>query len=372
MKKIVIVSALMLIFSANSRAADNVQLFPDELMISDSETTATMQKSEEEAAEESQSTGIFGFITRPFSKLFSGDKTESAEVEVEDAIEKMKRTADEGDVESQLDLAYMYLYGTDEIEQNLELAIKYYEMAAAQNDPIALNNLGSLYFSGIGTKRNIGKSLVYFQKAADLGNDNAQINLAFINLAGGKKDETRNKKAVEMFKAAKDKNNIAKFMLGYAYYTGFVVSQDYEKAFKLIKEAAEGDAQIDEAQLVLAEMYAYGRGTVQNYQNAINFYRSSVNQNNLEAAMMLGNIYAAGIICEKNNIAAHTLFNIAASKNVPDAAEQREKVAQEMKLEELDKAQSSAQEYQSAPSELTEYIRQTYGTNIRRYIDNNM
>ncbi len=370
MKKIVIVSALMLGFSAVSHAADDVQLFPDELLVNDSETSAIEQQAEETVGE-TQSTGFFGFITRPLSKLFSDKGGEDEAAPSESYIDKLKRTADEGNGDSQLDLAYMYLYGTDEIEPDFDQAIKYYDMAATQNDPIALNNLGSLYFSGIGTKRDIPKSLMYFKKAADLGNDNAQINLAFIYLAGGKKDAERNKKAIEMFKLAKDNNNIAKFMLGYAYYTGFVVPQNYEEAFPLIKDAAEGDSQIDEAQLILAEMYANGRGTVQNFQNAINSYRAAVNQSNMEAAMMLGHIYSAGVMCEKNSIAAHTLFNIAASKNIQGAAELRDLLAQEMKYNELAKAQSSAQEYQSTPSELTSYIRQTYGENIRRYIDNN-
>jgi len=43
-----------------------------------------------------------------------------------------------------------------------------------------------------------------------------------------------------------------------------------------------------------------------------------------------------------------------------------------LKLEELLEAQNAASQYKENPSELTTYIRQTFGTNIRRYIDDNL
>ncbi len=55
-------------------------------------------------------------------------------------------------------------------------------MAAAQGDNIAINNLGSLYFSGIGTEKNFTKAAQLFEQAAQLGNTEAAVNLAFIYL----------------------------------------------------------------------------------------------------------------------------------------------------------------------------------------------
>ena len=51
----------------------------------------------------------------------------------------MTRFAEEGDVEAQMNLGYMYLYGNNGVEQDFDKAFKYYDMAAAQNNPIALN-----------------------------------------------------------------------------------------------------------------------------------------------------------------------------------------------------------------------------------------
>ncbi|MBQ7632837.1 MAG: sel1 repeat family protein [Alphaproteobacteria bacterium] len=372
MKKLLLSALLLALSSHTVKAADEVQLLADEMFLSESDATEIEAQTAEDNGDDKKSGGFFGFISRPLSKLFSSDDTKNTAALQETWLEKNVRLADEGNLNSQMDLAYMYLYGSDEVKQDFKKALQYYTMAAQQDDPIALNNLGSLYFSGIGTPRDIRTALTLFQKSAELGNDNAAINLAFIYLTGGKKDPERNKRAIELFESAKNKNNIAKFMLGYAYFKGFVVSQDYSKAFELIKTAAGGDALIDEAQLVLAEMYVKGLGTVQNYQNAISSYRAAVSQNNIEAIMMLAQIYVDGVICPKNPILAHALFNIAASKNIPDAADKRDEIAAKMKLEELAQAQDIAQNYKETPSELTGYIRQTYGSNIRQYIDNNI
>lgn len=374
MKKILFSVAFIALMAANNAfaASGDVDLLSDEMFLSDSETAETDAKVDEPEEKEEKSGGIFGFM-RPITKLFgSGNSDEASEEIEEDLFDKLTRSADEGELESQIELAYIYLYGIDDVEQDFAKALHYYTLAAEQKDPIALNNLGSLYFSGIGTQRDIRKALGLFREAADLGNDNAALNLAFIYLTGGKKDAERNKKAIELFEKAHEKNNIAKFMLGYAYYKGFVVPQDYEKAFQLIKAASDSPAQIDEAQLILARMYAEGKGTVQNYQNALNAYRSAVSQSNMEAVMELAQIYADGVMCQKNLVLAHSLFNIASAKNIPDAAEKRDALTAEMKLEELTQAQETAQNYQSTPSELTSYIRQTYGSNIRKYIDSNM
>ena len=373
MKKIILMTTILFLMSYAANAADEVQLLSDEMFLSDSETAEIDANVDQDKDTDGESGGFFGFIRRPFSKLFSGGDTAEESAETESALDKMIHAADKGDLESQMDLAYIYLYGDSETEQDFEKALHYYTLAADQKDPVALNNLGSLYFSGIGTTgRNIKKALRLFSEAAALGNDNAALNLAFIYLTGGKKDASRNQRAIKLFEQAQAKNNIAKFMLGYAYYKGFVVPQNYEKAFQLVKEAADDNSQIDEAQLVLAQMYAEGKGTVQNYQNAINSYRSAVSQSNMEAVMTLAQIYVDGVLCPKNKVLAHSLYNIAAAKNVPNAVQKRDSLAGEMKIEELTQAQDIAQNYQSSPSELTEYIRQTYGLNIRRYIDDNL
>ena len=365
-------AALLVIDAAY--AVDEVSLLADEMFVSgtiDEDEDETATKNDEN---EDSSGSIFGFIVRPLSKIFGSDDdvTQKEEGAKESYLERSIRLAGEGSLEDQMNLAYMYLYGTNGVEQDFAASLKYYTMAAEQNNPIALNNLGSLYFNGIGTPKNIKKALEMFKKASNLGNSDASVNLAFIYLKGGPHDAERNRIAVELFEKAHEQNNIAKFMLGYAHYKGFVVDRNYEQAFKLIKAAAGGESMIDEAQLTLAGMYINGEGTVQNYQKAIEAYRAAVLQGNIEAIMTLAGIYNEGKITPRNPVLAHALYNIAAAQNVESAAKKREDLSRELPLESLTKAQETAQNYEASASELTTYIRQTYGLNIRNYINNNI
>lgn len=386
MKKILL-SLCLCLFAMTPLHAEDVDLLSDEMLLGSGEAPKSDENSanketqvkseiadnEEKTTEDTGS--IFGLIIKPISNWFKSEEkvTEVAEGEKESPLDKSIRMANEGSLEDQMNLGYMYLYGVNGVDVNLENAFKYYNMAAAQDDPIALNNLGSLYFSGIGVKQDREMAVRLFSKASELGNDNASLNLAFINLKGGAKNSARNKKAFDLFKKAQESGNkIAEFMLGYAYYKGFVVNPDYRQAFKLIRSAANGKSQIDEAQLVLGNMYVGGIGTVQNYNGAVNSYRAAVNQGNMEAILILADIYADGKITPQNMVLAHALYNVAAAQNVPDAAQKRDKLNESMQLEALTNAQAAAQNFKSAPSELTNYIRQTYGYNIRNYIDMNI
>lgn len=333
--------------------------------------TVDEAQSENDDSAESSDDSFFSFITKPIAKLFSADDEVTDDAgNKETFLEQSLRLAGEGNVEAQMNLGYMYLYGNNGVEQDFEKAFEYYDMAAKQNNPIALNNVGSLYFNGIGTKKNRAEAIRYFNESAKLGNDNAATNLAFIYLTKNANDTEMNKKAIELFRqAAKSGNKLAEFMLGYAYYNGFVVERDNYAAFGLIKDAADEGALFDEAQYILGEMYANGYGTVQNYVNAVSYYTKAVDQGNTQAYMELAKIYAAGKFAQRNFIKAHALFNIAASEGNIDAAKFRDDIGAAMKLEMLLQAQTEAQNFKPEASELTSYVRQTFGNNVRNYID---
>ena len=106
------------------------------------------------------------------------------------SIDKLKEKADGGDVQSQLDLGYMFLYGTEGVNIDYKQALHYYDLAARSKSPVALNNMGSLYFNGIGTEVDYQKAIDYFDEAARLGSNDAAVNLAIIYLGDSKKNKT--------------------------------------------------------------------------------------------------------------------------------------------------------------------------------------
>lgn len=342
-----------------------------ELTLMDAVDSLKEEKESVSADKEDEDKGIFSFMNFSFGKKKEAPKVKARPNEGKESfVERVTRQAEEGDVNSQLTLGYMYLYGENGVSKDYEKAFRYYSMAAAQNDSIAVNNVGSLYYSGIGTEKNYLKAAAMFDRAAKLGNIEASVNLAFIYLSGENVGKN-SRAAMELFKQAARKDNpTAKFMLGYAYYKGFVVPKDYKKAVSLIREAA--NVHYDDAEYVLALMYLNGDGITKNYGNAVRFLKMAINQGHVEAMTQLGDILATGSAFPKDIYRAHVLFNIAAVRGAPKAAEKRDALEKVMKIDELLQAQAEAEKYAEHPTELTNYINQTFGRTVRHYVDDNM
>ena len=71
---------------------------------------------------------------------------------------------------------------------DMKKAVQHYLLSAEQNHPPALLNLGRLHSEGVPglIEKSITKALEYYQKAADLGNFHAQLNLAMTHLQAEK------------------------------------------------------------------------------------------------------------------------------------------------------------------------------------------
>lgn len=359
MKKIYLSLIIFNMFAFSAQAADDSGLLS--LFAGTPEAEKAVSVPLEEEGE-----NIFSFLN------FKKPKKEEPKLNVADEkrlspLEQTIKLADEGDVNAQLLLGYSYLYGENGAEVNYDKSFEYYAKAAMQNDSVGLNNLGSLYYSGIGIGRSPSKAAILFEKAADLGNAEAAVNLGFMLISGnGAKKNPQ--LAMDYFeKAAAAKNPTAEFMLGYAYYSGKLRPQDYNKSAPLIRSAAT--AGFDEAQYILAQMYMKGLGYPQNYGNAVKNLKLAASQGSVEAMMALGNILALGEQYTKDVYTAHIMFNLAAVRGMQGAADRRGVLEEKMKIDEILQAQSEAERYAPKPSDLSNYIRQTFGANVRSYID---
>ncbi|MBE6443884.1 MAG: sel1 repeat family protein [Alphaproteobacteria bacterium] len=332
----------------------------EEAVISLFEGTSEAAAPSKPAEEDKDS--LFSFLNFKMPEKIFSDSEEKKPATIEDTI----KLADKGNLQAQLILGYSYLYGENGLTPNYDKAFEYYGKAALQNDPTGLNNLGSLYYGGIGVSRNPIKAAILFEKAAELGNPEAAVNIGFMYASGnGAKQDI--KKAIDYFeKASEFDNPAAKFMTGYAYYRGVARPIDYIKAAPLIKFAA--DAGFDEAQFVLADIYINGRGFPQNYNNAVKYLRLSSSQGNTEAMMTLADILAIGQRYNKDLDFAHVLYNLASVRGVAEASTRRQAVESKMKINEILQAQINAENFQEKINPLTNYIRQTFGNNIRAFM----
>ena len=286
--------------------------------------------------------------------------------------EELCRKADAGDVNAQLDAGYMYLYGVDGEKVDYGKALHYYTLAAQQKNAAALNNLGSLYFNGLGTPINYKKAIQYFDEATQLGSNDAAVNLAIIYMGSNPETKTQAdfQKIYDLLKQAETTNKTAKFLVGYSYYQGFLVKQDYKKAFLLIKAVA--DAQYDEAQYVLADFYINGFGAPKSYARAVEYLEKAAAQGNSAAIMKLAGILEEGEIYPKDTKRAYVLYNTAATLGEDSADGKRDEIEKSLSLNDLLAAQQEAEKYVSTPSDLTAFIRKTFGNSLKIYVDINM
>ena len=74
----------------------------------------------------------------------------------------------------------MYYYG-EGAETSYAKAYNYYIKASEINDIKAMNAIGDIYHHGYGVVEvNLYKAIEWFEKAAALGDDNAQLELGYI------------------------------------------------------------------------------------------------------------------------------------------------------------------------------------------------
>ena len=175
----------------------SVAAFPLQAQDTTNEKNQPAPAQEDSAKEEESS--IFSFFNFGSKDKKAEDGTTAKQAEEapkETKIERLTKEADAGNLNSQMALGYIYLYGEDDTKPNPDKAFHYYKLAAEQNDNIAVNNLASLYYSGIGVEQNFAMAAELFRKAVQLGNTEAAVNLELNkdqpNYTFAKKSELRN------------------------------------------------------------------------------------------------------------------------------------------------------------------------------------
>ena len=84
-------------------------------------------------------------------------------------------------------------------------------------------------------------------------------------------------------------NSNAIIIIGYMYYIGVYVKQDYDKAIELYNKAIELNNSY--AMNNLAYMYEHGKGVKQDYNKAIELYNKAIELNNPYAMNNLAYMY---------------------------------------------------------------------------------
>ena len=106
--------------------------------------------------------------------------------------------------------------------------------------------------------------------------------------------------------------------------------------------AKEGDSS---AQNNLGLMYDNGNGVVQNYKEAVKWYRKAAEQGFSSAQNNLGIMYKNGKGVVQNYIKAHMYYNLAASQGNKSAQKNRDIVEKKMTAGQIKKARKMAEKW---------------------------
>jgi uncharacterized protein len=181
--------------------------------------------------------------------------------------------------EAQVYLGVMYERGRG-VQQDFELAVRWYVEAAKARNPPAQYNIGLAYVSGKALPQDYVKAMFWFREASKNGLADAQAEIG----------------------------NLYKYGLG--------VPKDEGEGWRWYSlAAAQGVAS---AQYQVGVAYDEGRRVPQNYTSAISWFKAAAEQGNGLAMGRLGLKYELGLDGERDLVAALTWYSLAEKMTPPE------------------------------------------------------
>ena len=220
--------------------------------------------------------GLLALLLVPPSLASAQSDDAEAAYERKDAA-VLTRMAEAGDPVAQTRLGTMYAEGAG-VKQDHAIANSWFRKAADQGKLSAQFLLGRNYEKGIGTAQDYLAAAYWYRKAADEGYADAQINLGFMYYYG--------RGVTQYYSAAAD-------------WFRKAADQGYAPAQKALR-MAEAEAGDPVAQLNLGFDYYYGRGVTQDYAIAVSWYRKAADQGYANAQTSLGIMYVKGSGVKQN------------------------------------------------------------------------
>jgi TPR repeat protein len=182
-------------------------------------------------------------------------------------IADMKEMANAGDVKSQVQLGLIYLTGDGVRKDDVE-AVKWLRKAADQDNPTAERYLAEMYFKGRGVPADNAEAVKWLRFAAEQGDAESQHNLAVMYIQALGIPKNLKEAAKWMYKSAEQGLAAGQLGLGVLYENGEGVPEDPAEAVVWYRKAVAQDNA--EAMNNLALLLATSRtASVRNPQEAI-------------------------------------------------------------------------------------------------------
>lgn len=213
--------------------------------------------------------------------------------ELTDAIKWYRFAAENGRVDAQMRLGFLYQTGLY-VRLDPEKAIQYYTMATASGKWEAAFNLAQVYDYSTGEFRNTDKAIELYKEAADAGHADSKFFYAQ-KILQGEIEGAEFQSAIDYLKEAAESGNTDAHLQYGLILIAFADSQELAaKAYKSIKAAA--DAGNKSAVLELARISHFGLLPFlpPNPDLAVQIYTKLAAEGNKEARALLGYVFHHG------------------------------------------------------------------------------
>lgn len=226
------------------------------------------------------------------------------------ALKWYRQAADQGNADAENAMGIMYRTGSG-VDKSKEEAVTWYRKAARQGSGVAMFNLGTAYYNGDGVDISDATAYAWFMLAKEAGVDSAaqavarmdgelrpwQINDGLKTIAGmydkGEGVRQDDAAAALWYRKAAERGDIeAQVKLAAALMAGRGVSRDYGEARKLCEAAAKQKSVAGE--VCLGYLYRSGLGMEKNPREAVKHLEIAVQGHSRLAMRTLGEMYASG------------------------------------------------------------------------------
>ncbi len=179
-----------------------------------------------------------------------------------------------------------------------EKSIEQLQKDAANNDAVAMYDLGHIYEMGYDIDQDYAKSFYWYKKAAENNYIRAMKGVSRFYLTGRATEKDPEKgfywwrKFVESNDESVMKND--QFYLATFYYEGTGTTVDREKAEYWCKKAAEGEFGMRDAQTYLGTIYYNGVHGTPDFKKSFDWYKMAAEQYDVTAMGFLSEAYTKG------------------------------------------------------------------------------
>ena len=214
-------------------------------------------------------------------------------------------------------LGQMNLTGTG-TEKNLIRAKEYFEKAAELDNDDARYGLGRLYLNKDFAERNPNMAVDYLIAAAQNGHSYAQYTLGKLFLKGEEVPKNPDYALVWLEKAVEQENSTAEYLLGKTLLLGEDTEQDVERGIALLSKAADDGNEC--AAYTLAKAYLDGTAIMQDIPKAMELLTQSADKEFAPAQYLIGKLLYRGEIIPQDIGKALFYLESAAEKENAYAA----------------------------------------------------